>query len=263
MQLTTSGVKLWGIGVGPGASDLITLRALDLAKKTPVLAIPQSNAWTPSLAWKIIAPHLPEESEQIRLRLTFPMTKDPEILKPAWEKACQQIGEHLIAGRSVAFITQGDPMIYSTFHYLADEVRRRWPEVGIESVPAVSSISAAPGCVGIPLADGQERIAVIPATYGVDDLRQILRMFDSIVLMKVSSQIDTILAAIRAEGLLDKAYYIERATTTQQKIVWDLETLEQDRCIYFSMIIVTKKDRSGILQGRHTQTETSTQGATV
>jgi precorrin-2/cobalt-factor-2 C20-methyltransferase len=249
MNQESNEITLWGVGVGPGASDLLTLRALQTLRDAPVLAIPRANRHRPSLAWRIVKPHLEDMEGQERLDLIFPMTKDPEILKPAWAEAIEAIGSHLSAGRSVAFITQGDPMIYSTFNYLADDIAERWPHVKIRWVPAVTSISAVPATLGLPLADGQERIAIVPVTYGVDDLRDIIQKFDSIVLMKVTKQLPTILEALEAENLLDRAYYVERATTDQQRIVRDITSLKDDKCVYFSMIIIAKKQRSGVLAG--------------
>jgi precorrin-2/cobalt-factor-2 C20-methyltransferase len=97
--------------------------------------------------------------------------------------------------------------------------------------------------------DGQERLAVIPATYGVEDLRNILRSFDSVVLMKVSSIMPQIVQVLEEENLLDASVYVERATTDEQRIVHDLRRIRNDRCVYFSMVVVTKKHRNGVLRG--------------
>ena len=171
-------------------------------------------------------------------------------MKPAWELAFREIGERLLAGKSVAFITEGDPFIYSTFIYLYNQAPKLWPGIEIEVIPAVSSISAVPIAVDIPVADGQEKIAILPATYGVEDLRAILRMFDTILLMKVSSVMPQVIEALEAEGLLDSAIYVSKATTRQQKIVREISKIKNDRCDYFSMVVVSKKNRSGILEGR-------------
>ncbi|MGQ0592213.1 MAG: SAM-dependent methyltransferase, partial [Gammaproteobacteria bacterium] len=147
-----SGATLYGVGVGPGAPDLITLRALETIRRAPVLALPRGSDYGASKAWEIVKPTLGEVAGQKRLFLTFPMSKEPERLLPAWARACAQIGEHLVSGRDVAFITEGDPSLYSTFIYLQEEARSRWPEVRIEVIPGVSSITAVPAVTGIPLA---------------------------------------------------------------------------------------------------------------
>lgn len=242
--------KLYGVGVGPGAPDLITLRALDRLRKADCIAIPRRDKFTPSVAWSIAEPNIGETPNQERIFLDFPMTKNPVLLKPAWELAFREIGERLLQGKSVAFITEGDPFIYSTFIYLYHQAPKLWPGIEIEVIPAVSSISAVPIAVDIPVADGQEKIAVLPATYGVEDLRAILRMFDTILLMKVSSVMPQVIEALEREGLLDSAIYVSKATTRQQKIVREISKIKNDRCDYFSMVVVSKKNRSGILEGR-------------
>jgi precorrin-2/cobalt-factor-2 C20-methyltransferase len=241
--------KLIGIGLGPGASDLITLRALRHLQTLPVLAIPRPNAWTPSLAYRIIKEHLPVGTGQEHLFLEFPMSRDPEILVPAWTKAFAAIREKLEAGLDVGFVTQGDPFVFSTFIYVFESLKEDIPGLEVEMVPGVSSINAVPNVAGRPLVDGQERLAVIPATYGVEDLRNILRSFDSVVLMKVSSIMPQIVQVLEEENLLDASVYVERATTDEQRIVHDLRRIRNDRCVYFSMVVVTKKHRNGVLRG--------------
>lgn len=244
----------YGVGVGPGAPDLLTLRALRVLNQVPVLAVPRPSPYASSFAWRIVEGVIDADHPREVLRLTFPMSKDPEVLIPAWETAVAAIRARLEEGLDVAFITQGDPMVFSTFIYLDEALKAQMPTLKIEVVPGVTSLSAVPHAAGIPLADGQERIAVLPATYGTEDLRGILRSFDSILLMKVSSRIGEIIDALEAEGLLDSATYVERATTTDERVVRGREallSLRGDRCVYFSMVFVHKKRRSGILSGRH------------
>ncbi|MGH8469301.1 MAG: precorrin-2 C(20)-methyltransferase [Gammaproteobacteria bacterium] len=240
---------LYGVGVGPGAPDLITLRAIDTIRRVPVLALPRGSDYGASKAWGIVQPTIGEISGQKRLLLTFPMSKDPERLRPAWERAFARIGAELEARRDVAFLTEGDPSLYSTFIYLQDEARRRWPGVGIEVIPGVSSITAVPAVTGVPLADGQERIAILPGTYGLQDLVDILRRFDTVVLMKIGPELPRIIAALEQEGLLDRAAYVSRATMREQRIVRDLRAIGAERGDCFAMVVVSRKERSGVLAG--------------
>jgi len=242
-------MKLFGVGVGPGAPDLITLRALSTARTADVLALPRSSDWGESMAWKILEPTLGHIERQERLFLTFPMSKDPERLKPAVAKALDAIGERLDAGKSVAFITEGDPSLYSTFIYVAAEARTRWPALEIEIVPAVSSVLAVPAVTGVPLADGQERIAIVPANYGVDDLDAILRAFDTVVLMKIGPEMPAIIAALERAKLLDRAVYVAKATMREQRIVRDLRSVGAERGDCFAMVVVAKKEHAGVLVG--------------
>lgn len=241
--------RLYGVGVGPGAPDLITLRALSIVKNAQVLALPRSSDYGESMAWKILKPTVGEIPGQERLFLTFPMNKDPERLRPAWDAAFAAIGERLERGLSVAFATEGDPSLFSTFIYLRQEASRRWPGIRIEVVPGVSSIMAVPAVTGIPLADGQERIAILPAGYGVEDLSQVLGMFDTVVLMKMGAEIPQVIDALERQGLLDRAVYVSKATMAEERIVRDIRMIQAERGDCFAMIVVSRKERSGVLAG--------------
>lgn len=240
---------LYGVGVGPGAPDLITIRALNVLRKAAVLALPRSSDFGASKAWEIVKPTLGDTPGQERLFLTFPMSKDPERLRPAWDAAFEAIGARLERGLNVAFATEGDPSLYSTFIYLAQEAPRRWPGVRVEVVPGVSSITAVAAVTGVPLADGQERIAIVPATYGLEDLGKLLQRFDTIVLMKIGPEMPRIIEALEREGLLDRAVYVSRATMAEQRIVRDLRAVRMERGDCFAMVVVSRKERSGVLAG--------------
>jgi precorrin-2/cobalt-factor-2 C20-methyltransferase len=241
---------LLGVGVGPGAPDLITLRALDVLRRAPVLALPRSSDHGASKAWQILKPVLGNVPGQERLFLTFPMSKDPGRLRPAWDAAFTAIGARLELGLDVAFATEGDPSLYSTFVYLREEAPLRWPGIRIEVVPAVSSVLAVPAVTGIPLADGQERIAIVPTTYGIDDLGELLEKFDTVVLMKLGSEMPRIVATLERAHLLDRAVYVSRATMEDQRVVRDLRQVAGERGDCFAMVIVSRKTRSGVLTGR-------------
>ncbi len=100
--------KLYGVGVGPGAPDLMTLRAVSVLRNVDVIAIPRSNQYTKSVAWRIAEPNLPKRDDQELLMLDFPMTKDAAITEPAWDVAFTEIGKRLESKQSVAFICEGD-----------------------------------------------------------------------------------------------------------------------------------------------------------
>jgi precorrin-2/cobalt-factor-2 C20-methyltransferase len=241
--------RLYGVGAGPGAPDLMTLRAVATLQAAPVLALPRSSDYGASMAWRIVRPVIGEIPAQERLFLTFPMSKDPERLRRAWDRAFAAIGERLERGLSVAFVTEGDPSLYSTFIYLQREVPRRWPGIDVEVVPGVSSIAAVPAVTGIPLADGLERIAILPATYGVDDLEHVLDSFDTTILMKIGGEMARVVTVLEAKGLLDRALYVSKATMGEQRIVRNLRSIAGERGDCFAMIVVSRKERSGALAG--------------
>jgi len=240
---------LYGVGVGPGAPDLITLRALNILQKVSVLALPRSSDYGVSKAWEIVKPTLGSLPDQERLFLTFPMRKEPQALLPAWDTAFKVIGERLIKGLDVAFVTEGDPSLFSTFIYLQQEAPQRWPGVAVQVIPGVSSLVAVPAITGVPLADGQERVAILPGTYGFDDLSAVLRSFDTTVLMKIGPEMPRIIEVLEKEELLDRAVYVSRATMREQRIVRDLRSVRSERGDCFAMVVVSRKERSRALAG--------------
>ena len=251
-----SRVVLYGVGVGPGAPDLLTVRAVNVLRSADVLAIPRSNKHRPSLAWRTAESAIGDVPGQIREHFVFPMTKNPELLLPAWELALIAIGAHLREGRSVAFPTMGDPFLYSTFQYLWAAAIERWPEVDREVVPGVSALTAVPIAAGIPIADGQERIAILPATWGISDLTRVLDEFDTVLLMKVSSCLDEVRAAVEQAGLLDRAVYVSRASQGDERVEHDLAAIDTaETCDYFSMVMIRKGRRAGVLLGTSTSAQ--------
>jgi precorrin-2/cobalt-factor-2 C20-methyltransferase len=240
---------LYGVGVGPGARDLLTRRAIRVLRRAKVVVLPRSSYYGRSTAWTIIRPVLREPPAQEHLFLTFPMSRQPARHVEAWEKAFTQIGQRLEKGLSVAFATEGDPSLYSTFVYLQREAPRRWPGIHVAVVPGVSSIMAVPAVTGIPLADGLERVAIIPAGYGVNDLVDVLNRFDTVILMKIGSEMSNIYKALELTSLIDKAVYVSKATTRRQRVVRDLHQMTPEHGDCFAMIVVSRKERSGVLAG--------------
>lgn len=251
MQTKTKLGKLFGVGVGPGATDLITLRAVHVLNTVPVLAIPKSSEQLPSFSWRVASPIVRENEKQERIFLHFPMSKDSEVLIPAWDKAFSEIGKRLAEGKDVAFLTQGDPSVYSSWSYLLEEAPSRWPGIEIEIVPAVSSITAIPASLLTPLADGRERFCVLPGTYGLEDLPRLTEDFDTIVLTKVGQVVPELVRILKELNLLERATYVSYGTTDRQRIVKDLESIQNENCDYFSMVIISIRKRKGILRGEN------------
>lgn len=246
----TSLGTLFGVGAGPGAPDLLTLRAMRVLESADVLALPRSSDFGASVAWDIVRAVLGEKAPATRLKLTFPMSKDPDVVRPHVERAVDAIVEHLVAGRSVAFVTEGDPSVYSTFGYVRDAALRRLPALRVEVVPGVTSITSVAMVGGVSLADGQERVAIVPATYGVDDLVELLRRFDTVVLMKLGAELPVILAALERLGLTEDAFFVSKATMREERLVRDVRTVAGEHGGCFAMMIVKRRDRSGVLVGR-------------
>lgn len=145
---------LYGISVGTGDSELITVKGLKILQRVSLVAFPAGMKHQPGIAEKIIAPWL--RSEQIQLALEFPYTQDEKLLHQAWIKAAAEVWAYLKIGEDVAFACEGDISFYSTFNYLAQTVAEFYPEVNIEMIPGVCSPLAAASALGIPLTIRQQ-----------------------------------------------------------------------------------------------------------
>ncbi|MDY6910795.1 MAG: precorrin-2 C(20)-methyltransferase [Chloroflexota bacterium] len=230
---------LYAVGVGPGDPELITMKTHRILSSVPVIFAPRPHAEKNSYARSIIE-GLVNESEQETIDLTFPMIKDSSKLREFWERATQEIWQKLAEGKDCAFVTEGDPLLYGTFAYVLSIMQERHPEVAIEIVPGVSSINAAAASALLPLSSGGERIAIIPATYETGALRETLASFDTIILMKVHSVLDSVIDVIEEMGLIANCVLVKRCTTEEEEIVRDISKLRGQKGDYFSLLIVRR-----------------------
>ena len=230
--------RFYGVGVGPGDPELLTLKALRIVQAVPVICVPQSATQADSYALNIVSGFLDPLKQEI-LRLTFPVD-DPHGAAGVWVDAAHTIAQRLQRGQDVAFITEGDPMLYSTFTYVLDSIRSSCPAISVEIVPGVSSVMAAAASSGVPLATLGQRLAVLPAVYGIDDLSEAIANYDTIVLMKVNRTLLSAIANLETLGLAGKAIYVRRVTTAREQIVRDLGKLSDDDMDYFSLLIIKR-----------------------
>ncbi|MEA5518834.1 precorrin-2 C(20)-methyltransferase [Limnoraphis robusta] len=231
----SSGI-LYGVSVGPGDPELITLKGLNILKKAPVVAFPAGIRGKSGIAEKIISPWL--NSQQIQLPLNFPYVQDETILTEAWQLAAQQVGEYLAQGKDVAFACEGDVSFYSTFTYLAQTLQEIRPQLKVEAIPGVCSPLAAVASLGIPLTMREQRLAVLPALYTMSELEKTLDQADVVVLMKVSSVYRQVWQLLQQRDLLENAYVVEWATHPQQQIYAGLSDRPNLQLSYFSLMIV-------------------------
>ncbi len=230
--------RLFGVGVGPGDPELLTLKALRVVQAAPVIFVPQSETQTDSYALGIIRELLDFEKQEI-VRLVFP-TGDPGKAASVWRDAAHTAVKRLQTGQDVAFITEGDPMLFSTFSYVLEAATAGNPGIAVEIIPGVSSITAGAATGRIPLAAPGQRLAVLPAVYGVDDLSEAAANYDTIVLMKVNRALMKSLAHLESIGLAGNAIYVRRASTPTERVVDDLGRLSEEDMDYFSLLIIRK-----------------------
>ena len=222
---------VYGIGVGPGDPELMTLKGARLLAACPVVAYPAPETGD-SLARRIAAPHLPDNATEIVIRT--PMSSDRFPAEEVYDRAAGDIGEHLAAGRDVGVLCEGDPFFYGSFMYLFARLAEQWP---VEVVPGVSSLMACAAILGAPLAARNDVLTVLPAPLDDATLGDRLTLCDAAAIIKVGRHFGRIRALLRQLGLADQARYIERATMTEQRVA-ALDEVDSDSVPYFSMILV-------------------------
>jgi precorrin-2/cobalt-factor-2 C20-methyltransferase len=225
---------LYGVGVGPGDPELVTLKALRILQSVPVLAWPAPEEG-PSLAREIVAAHLPGTQREIAIRMPLLPARFPA--DDVYDKAAVEIGDALAAGDDVAVICEGDPFFYGSFMYLYGRLAGDYE---IEVVPGVSSLTACAAALGAPLSAKNDVLTVIPGPLDAATMKQRLADADAAAIIKVGRHFDKIRGVIGELGLADNARYIERATMAEQRIM-PLADVGDHNAPYFSMILVHKR----------------------
>lgn len=232
----------YGVGVGPGDPDLMTVMAVNALKAADVIAVPRSSDFSSDGLSQamLIARRAVDLEGKILMELRFPMTMDAVALNDARREAAARIVAELEQGRSVVFITLGDPMLYSTFSYLVPFVRELAPKATVKSVPGISSFCAAASTVLSPLVEAGEKLLVVPAVYDVDELRELLESSETVVLMKVNRKFDRIVDLLVEMGQDNNAVLVTRAGWPEEKVTTDIKSLKGASIDYFSTLIVKK-----------------------
>jgi precorrin-2/cobalt-factor-2 C20-methyltransferase len=238
--MSTKAGTLYGIGVGPGDPELITLKALKVLQAVPHIFASCSTKNNYSLALSIVRCHLNGAGIE---HLPFPMTRDPQVLASAWEQNARRVLEVLATGSDAAFVTLGDPLTYSTFGYLLKTLKRLAPEVGIVTIPGITSYSAAAALTHIPLTEGEESFYLVSGARGAARLKEVIDKSDNIVILKTYRYFDEIYQVLEDMDLLDRTTCISRCGLEGETIVENLRELQGRELPYLSMIIIKKQGR--------------------
>lgn len=209
--------KLIGIGVGPGDTELLTLKAAKVLKTVPVIFSPKSSKEKESIALSIVRPVLEERDDYKRLMLVapiFPMIEDKDELEKIWTSAAEMIAQYLDSGRDVAFITLGDPSIFSTYSYVQ---KKLIGDYEIETIPGITSFTACAAARNKALVEQNDILTVVPK---IDDrLEQVLEYSDSIVLMKASRNTTQLETIIEEKERPKEIYSVQNCTRENEKII--------------------------------------------
>jgi precorrin-2/cobalt-factor-2 C20-methyltransferase len=236
--------RLYGVGIGPGDPELLTVKATRVIAAAPVVAFfakagRRGNARTIVDCWL--------KPSHVELPLYYPMTDESHFGEPPYREALARfykestiaIAAHLEAGRDVALLSEGDPMLYGSFMHLFIRLRGRFD---ITIVPGVSSICGAWGAAGAPMTWGDDALVVLPATLPLEELKRRLQLADAAVIMKIGRNFARAKEALLATGMAERALYVERATR-EGEVVTPLCQKQDDGAPYFSLILAPGKGR--------------------
>ena len=225
---------LFGLGIGPGDPELITLKAHAILTRVKVIAYPAPEHGE-SLARRIVAPHLPGTQREIAIRMPLDAARFPA--REVYDEAAREIRAVLDAGEDVAALCEGDPFLYGSFAYLFARLASTHKVV---VVPGVSSLTADAAATGQPLALQRDVLTVIPAPLPDADIARRLEDSDSAAIMKLGRHLGRVRALLVALGLIERAWYIEHATMAAQKVLPLAHAPEA--APYFSLILITSKE---------------------
>lgn len=229
---------LYGVGAGPGDPELITVKAFRALQESPVIAYPKKRKGSKSYARKIIDAYV-DPSEKDMLGLVFPMTKDPAILEREWSATAEAVWGKLSEGKDVAFITEGDPLLYSTFIHMMNVMKERYGDISMKVIPGISSINGAAARLSLPLADGDDLVAIVPAKDDYEAMKKAIEEHDCVIFIKVAKVIDLMLRILKELNLTDKAKVVSKVTS-EEEIVWSMEELEGSEPEYLTLMVVRK-----------------------
>lgn len=223
--------RLYGLGIGPGDPELVTLKAYRLLRSVDVVAYPAPETGE-SLARRLVEPHLPGGQEEIVIRMPIVAERFPA--QQVYDGAAATLGEHLDAGRDVAVLCEGDPFFYGSFMYLFGRMAQSHE---VEVVPGVSSLTACAAVLGAPLAARNDVLTVVPGPLDADALRHRLAGVDAAAVIKLGRHFAKVRDVLDELDLSRRARYVEHATMGSQRIL-PLDAVDPSSVPYFAMILV-------------------------
>ena len=237
--------RLFGVGVGPGDPELLTLKAARTLAEADVVAYPSARHGN-SVARRIAAPYLREDHLEVLLQfpVTTELTTHPggydAALHEFYDAAAEQLAEHLDAGRDVAILCEGDPLFYGSYMYFHERLAPRYETL---VVPGVTAFSAAAAAAGTPLVKREDVFMAVPGTLPADVLAERLRSADAAVVMKLGRTFPKVREAAEQAGVAERAIYVERASSDAERIA-PLADVD-DRVPYMSLVLVPTTARPG------------------
>lgn len=228
--------KLYGVGVGPGDPELLTLKALRLVKEAEVIALP-GEIPEDTVAFKIVEGAYPELGKKELLAVPFPMSKDPEVLKSYHDAGAEKVKAVLDQGKDVVFLTLGDPTVYSTYIYIQRIVKKCGYDA--EIINGVPSFCAVAAKLGDSLADRSEQLHIIPSNY---DIEEALTLPGNKILMKAASKLSDVKKILKDHEL--EAQMIENCGMEEEKIYHGVEEMPEKATYYTTLLVKEVIDKN-------------------
>ncbi|MGB0855559.1 MAG: precorrin-2 C(20)-methyltransferase [Nitrosopumilus sp.] len=236
---------LIGIGVGPGDPDLLTVKAVKAIQSADIIMCPASKEDRPSIAFSVVSPLIDKSKNQEIVKLIFPMTKDKDVLENTWKKNAKIMAEKVLLGKNVVYLTVGDPYLYSTWIYMHKDLKTNYPTMNIDVIPGIVSMFTFASKVGVSIAEGAEKVAIIPSCYDLSSVKEIAKNSESMIFLKDGRYFDQVINVLKESGFPDNSIFaIGQDLGTDHEIVRKLTLGEvNDNTLttkYFSILVVKR-----------------------
>ena len=237
--------ELIGIGVGPGDPELLTVKAVKAIQNADVIMCPASKEDRPSIALSVVSTLIDKSKNQEIIKLVFPMTKNKEVLESTWKKNAKIMAEKVLSGKNVVYLTVGDPYLYSTWIYMHKEIAANHPTMKISVIPGIVSMFTFASKVGVSIAEGSEKVSIIPSCYDLSTVKEIAKNSETMVFLKDGRYFDQVIDLLKEAGFPENSIFaIGQDLGTENEIIRKLTLGEvNDGTLtskYFSILVVKR-----------------------
>jgi precorrin-2/cobalt-factor-2 C20-methyltransferase len=227
---------LYGLGVGPGDPELVTVKAVKVLQSVDLVLAASSTKNDYSLALSIVRQYI--QDGVVVQPVQFPMTRQKRALSDAWQANARRILDLLKAGKKAAFVTLGDPLTYSTYGYMVKTLKELDPDCKIVTVPGITAYNAAAARVNLPLVEGPQSLLVISGVGDQDKVRELLHCSENVVILKTYREFDMICQTLEDLGAADRAVLVSRLGHEDETVEYDIRKLKGKPLPYLSLLIV-------------------------
>ncbi len=238
--------NLYGIGIGPGDPELLTLKGARLLGACRHIFVPKARTAADSVAMNIAGRYLRADARVEEL--VFPMTADKNELTARWDESAAAVAAVIQTGTDACFLTLGDPLLYSTYIYLLRSLRRLLPGLNVVTIPGITAFSAAASLTEFTVGEAKEPVTIVPTTDDLAGLKRAITAGGTIVIMKIGKRLPELISLLAEADLLDAGVFVARAGMEGQMIETDLRKLQGDdpETGYLSIMLLhagRRKDR--------------------